>query len=201
MTCDATVLRRETCQRPLDSTAQVCDSQLSLSSCRIVHLFPDRLANHSSFAPTPWWLQEPKENREFARTHIIPTLHPHQRLMVVPGLYGNDSATPAEHALQDERLLAKLDAYWEWIQDDTRMVGLNPYHWTDTNACLLKNTSACTHMCYDGVCGTSQAGIPELLTRIAHSPSRAPSHSLWTFVRHQGPHQELNEHTRVCVPA
>jgi hypothetical protein len=154
----------------------------SVSARAHCSLFPDRLANHSSFAPTPWWLQEPKENREFARTHIIPTLHPHQRLMVVPGLYGNDSATPAEHALQDERLLAKLDAYWEWIQNDTRMVGLNPYHWTDTNACLLKNTSACTHMCYDGVCGTLQAGILELLTRIAHySPSRAPSHSLWTF--------------------
>ena len=28
---------------------------------------------------------------------------------VVPGLYGNDTATAAEHALQDGRLLAKLD--------------------------------------------------------------------------------------------
>ena len=27
-------------------------------------------------------------------------------------------------------------------------MGLNPYHWDDTNACTLKNTSACTHMCY-----------------------------------------------------
>lgn len=73
--------------------------------------------------------------------------------MVIPGFYGNDSATPAAHALQDGRLLAKLEAYWEWIQGSTRIVGLNPYHWDDTNACLLKNTSACTHMCYDTVCG------------------------------------------------
>ena len=48
---------------------------------------------------------------------------------VVPGFYGNDTATDAEHAVQDGRLLAKLEAYWDWIKDDKRMVGLNPYHW------------------------------------------------------------------------
>ena len=101
------------------------------------------------------------------------------------GIFGSHYAPPVCNttlAETEANILAKLDAYWEWIQNDTRMVGLNPYHWTDTNACLLKNTSACTHMCYDGVCGTLQAGILELLTRIAHySPARAPSHSLWTF--------------------
>ena len=27
------------------------------------------------------------------------------------------------------------------------------YHWDNTNACLLKNTSACPHMCSGNVCG------------------------------------------------
>ena len=61
---------------------------------------------------------------------------------------GNDSGTDAQHTAQDGRLLAKLNKYWEWIQEEPRIVGLNPYHWDDTNACTLKNTSACTHMCY-----------------------------------------------------
>jgi hypothetical protein len=87
------------------------------------------LANETSFAPTPWWLQEPKENKAFAKAVIVPKLHPHQKLMVVPGFYGNDTATAAEHVVQDERLLAKLEAYWTWIKDDEEVVGLNPYHW------------------------------------------------------------------------
>ena len=87
------------------------------------------LANESALAPTPWWLQEPKENQAFTEKVIVPKLHPHQKLMVVPGFYGNDTATAAEHAVQDGRLLAKLEAYWAWVKDDENMIGLNPYHW------------------------------------------------------------------------
>ena len=87
------------------------------------------LANESKFAPTPWWLQEPKGNQAFAAQFIAPEMHPHQRLIVVPGFYGNDTATKAEHAVQDGRLLAKLEAYWTWIKADENIVGLNPYHW------------------------------------------------------------------------
>ena len=45
----------------------------------------DALANESKFAPTPWWLLEPIQNRAFAEAHILPKLRPHQKLMVVPG--------------------------------------------------------------------------------------------------------------------
>ena len=47
---------------------------------------------------------------------------------------GNDSGTDAQHTAQDGWLLAKLNKYWEWIQEEPRIVGLNPYHWDDTNA-------------------------------------------------------------------
>ena len=97
-------------------------------------------------------LQEPLENQAFAAKEIIPKMHPHQRLMVVPGFYGNDTGTAEQHAVQDGRLLAKLEAYWAWIKSDERMAGLNPYHWDDTNACPPK-PAKCTHMCYGGVCG------------------------------------------------
>ena len=140
------------------------------------------LANESKFAPTTWWLQEPKENQAFAAQFIAPKMHPHQKLMVVPGFYGNDTAKTVEHAVQDGRLLAKLEAYWTWIKDDKKMVGLNPYHWVrfqsvfrrrpircfvashtyspsylsmaqhNSNACP-KPPAKCTHMCYGSVCG------------------------------------------------
>ena len=29
---------------------------------------------------------------------------------------------------------AKLEAYWAWIKDDARMIGLNPYHWVRRHA-------------------------------------------------------------------
>ena len=70
-----------------------------------------QLSNNTKFAPTPWWLQEPIGNRLFYKTHILPKLRPHQKFMVVPGFYGNDSATADEQTLQDGRLLAKLEQY------------------------------------------------------------------------------------------
>ena len=83
----------------------------------------------TKFAPSPWWLQEPKENQAFAEQVIIPKMHPHQRLMVVPGFYGNDTATAAEQVVHDDKMLEKLEAYWTWIKNDEHMIGINPWHW------------------------------------------------------------------------
>ena len=86
-----------------------------------------QLSNNTKFAPTPWWLQEPIGNRLFYKTHILPKLGPHQKFMVVPGFYGNDSATADEQTLQDGRLLAKLEQYWTWMKEDPKVVGIVPY--------------------------------------------------------------------------
>ena len=75
------------------------------------------LSNRSSFQQ-PWWLQEPLENRAFAANVIVPKLHPHQRLMVVPGLYGNDTGTPEQHAIQvshPNMQTAVLRACIDWV--------------------------------------------------------------------------------------
>ena len=65
-----------------------------------------------SFAGHPWWLAEPLENRQFYDEVVKPKLWPHQRLMVVPGLYGNNSfgVPQAARDLHDTRLVAKLNA-------------------------------------------------------------------------------------------
>ena len=113
-----------------------------------------------SFAGHPWWLAEPLEARQFYDEVVKPKLWPHQRLMVVPGLYGNNSFAVPETArdLHDTRLVAKLDAYWDWIRVDPLMVGLNPYHWGTTSSGregpnCSHTSGGCLTMCYGGVCG------------------------------------------------
>ena len=58
-------------------------------------------------------------------------LSPHQRAILVPGLFGNDTApeSAAARDLQDRRMTAKFSGYWAWAQTDKRVFGLNPYHW------------------------------------------------------------------------
>ena len=81
---------------------------------------------------TPWWEAEVDKVRKLYQLAFRGRLHPHQRLLVVPGLYGNDSATAAEHALHDQQLVKKIELYWDWIQNDTNIIGMCPYHWQDT---------------------------------------------------------------------
>ena len=54
--------------------------------------------------------------------HIAPKLRPGQKIMVAPGLFGNNSATVAEQALHDERLVAKLDACHSRLYEDLRTI-------------------------------------------------------------------------------
>ena len=72
---------------------------------------------------------------------------------------GNNSfgVPQATRDLHDARLVAKLNAYWDWISADPLMVGLNPYHWGTTSSGRegpnCSNTGGCLTMCYGGVCG------------------------------------------------
>ena len=44
------------------------------------------------------------------------------------GLFANGSHAANVTAEEDE-LLAKLDAYWAWMQEEDRIVGMAPWHW------------------------------------------------------------------------
>jgi hypothetical protein len=67
--------------------------------------------NHSKI--TPYWQAEVNTVRQLYQLAFGGgRLAPHQRLMVVPGLYGNDSATPSARDLHDRQLVRKLDLYW-----------------------------------------------------------------------------------------
>ena len=93
-------------------------------------------------------------NRAFAEQHVKPKLRPYQKLIVTPGLYGNDSAPAAEQMLQDDRLTAKLEAYWNWSVADETVIGLAPYHWGDSD---VKNKG---HMCYNRSKNSGPCGRP-----------------------------------------
>ena len=75
-------------------------------------------------------MREIHATRALVDEFIRPRLRSHQRLMLVPGLDGNGvnnvSGTLAD---QDEYLVAKLNAYMEWANNDKDIVGLIPWHW------------------------------------------------------------------------
>eukprot|EP01052_Picozoa_sp_SAG31_P038846 SAG31_NODE_5267_length_2642_cov_2.352340_2_plen_312_part_00 len=64
---------------------------------------------------------------------IYPLLHPHQLVMQVPGLFGwNASQCSVDQ--QKAALIDKLDAYWSWAKEDTRVVGMAPWHMNDRSS-------------------------------------------------------------------
>ena len=103
---------------------------------------------------------EPAHVREFYERAVFPKLGPHQRAAVVPGLFGCSNATvtaagrgygarqgpgrggrggggaapppvPAPPlAQQSAQLLAKLQGYWVWFRNDSRLAGIVPWHFS-----------------------------------------------------------------------
>ena len=139
-----------------------------------------KTVGHPFPLPTPWWLAEPLEIQRFYKEVVEPKLWPHQRLMITPGLYGNNSygVPNAAHELQDRRLVAKMDQYWQWIKDDPLVVGINPYHWGNARSGVEgPNCTAeghCLTMCYGDVCGKDGElfgegcqAYPQLMRRMA----------------------------------
>jgi hypothetical protein len=83
--------------------------------------------------PRPWWVQEPIETEFFFKHWVYPLMAAHQRAILVPGLFSNDTSrepnSAAVRELQVQRMTAKFNGYWAWAQADTRVHGLNPYHY------------------------------------------------------------------------
>ena len=75
--------------------------------------------------------------RAIAEKTIFPQLAPHQRLLLVPGVYGNTPAKCAQAGgtaavcsleAQATQVVAKLDAFFEWAKAEERIAGFNPWH-------------------------------------------------------------------------
>lgn len=69
---------------------------------------------------------EAEQAKRLYENLIYPTLSPHQRTWVVPGLFA-DSTKPLN--VSDHILVEKLQGYWQWVRNDARVVGILPWHW------------------------------------------------------------------------
>ena len=89
-------------------------------------LYQDPTTNKTG--PWPWdpspTVSEATAKRYIAEHHIYPKLHPHQKVVMLPGLFGNRS-----DEWTDDWLVAKVQEYWAWGKEDTRVAGFCGYHY------------------------------------------------------------------------
>ena len=67
-------------------------------------------------------------NRKRYRDEIYPKLHPHQRAVFTPGVYATN-CTGCNVTLQEDYVVAKLQAYLDWAKQDPLIYGMNPWHY------------------------------------------------------------------------
>ena len=83
---------------------------------------------------------EPLLVEQFYTQHMLPKMHDHQSLVVVPGMFAGtnkhdtNSSAAGSLAQQQVGLLDKLDAYFKWYQREPRMLGINFWHWASMPA-------------------------------------------------------------------
>jgi hypothetical protein len=67
----------------------------------------------------------------FYHKYIIPLLRPHQKLWIVPGIFGPSAYRGNATALaaQDAMLVAKLAGWLDWARTEPLVVGMMPWHW------------------------------------------------------------------------
>lgn len=98
--------------------------------------------------PWPWdpspTVSEATAKRYIAEHHIYPKLHPHQKVVMLPGLLGNRS-----DAWTDDWLVKKVQEYWAWGKEDSRVAGFCGYHY-DTRTVYPQ----CPGLNSDGPCPT-----------------------------------------------
>eukprot|EP01051_Picozoa_sp_SAG22_P004669 SAG22_NODE_257_length_13543_cov_26.100417_7_plen_348_part_00 len=75
-------------------------------------------------------MMEVRAVKAFVDAHVRPRLRPRQRIMLVPGLFG-DRALNRSGTMEDQEtfLVDKLDGYYAWAQADPDVAGLIPWHW------------------------------------------------------------------------
>ena len=95
--------------------------------------------------------------------YFLPLMAPSQKLWAVPGFYGKNTTNATDKAAIDAQLVSKLEAYVHWAATDSRVVGLNAFHWP--NLPLLKPSSM--------VMGA--VAYPRLLAKVAQLVATLPN--------------------------
>jgi hypothetical protein len=67
--------------------------------------------------------------RGYLEEAIFNMIWPHQRVLVVPGLFGCENVMSFNQS--QGKAVDKLDAYFAWAKTDPRVAGFAPWHWGD----------------------------------------------------------------------
>ena len=77
---------------------------------------------------------EVAKNRKFYEEEIFPRLRPRQKALFVPGVFASSPSHCASEnvscplASQAEQIVIKLDGFFQWAKNDSRVAGFNPWH-------------------------------------------------------------------------
>ena len=75
--------------------------------------------------------------RTFIAKSMLPAMHPHQRILAVPGTFGchasdiRNVSSPMSNETMETSVLAKLEAWMAYAQSERRIVGFNPWHFNN----------------------------------------------------------------------
>lgn len=79
-------------------------------------------------------LQEVRQTQSYVEQVVSPRLAAHQRLLLVPGIFGNspeicsEEGDPCPLEEQQVQIVKKLEAFFSWAKADGRIAGFNPWH-------------------------------------------------------------------------
>lgn len=98
---------------------------------------------YSDFWPGATGAQE-VTNAKYAYKYFLDKLHPHQRALLVPGIFACSNTSWFPLAQQEAIMLKKLDGYFHWAQNDSRIAGFNGWHFR--NRTQAQQAGACDMM-------------------------------------------------------
>eukprot|EP01045_Picozoa_sp_COSAG04_P037721 COSAG04_NODE_9774_length_834_cov_0.419048_1_plen_238_part_01 len=117
--------------------------------------------------------------RELHQRYFVSVLQPHQKLVLVPGMYGpigargNDSAMAAADAANVD----KLQAYWEYAKDP-RIGGVAAWHWNDLETAFQPSSMTLGLQSFPRTLELCAKIVQELRGEPRETPTRAISRSL-----------------------
>jgi hypothetical protein len=149
-----------------------------------------------SKSPWPWdpstSIPEATAVQYFVEHFIATKLHLHQKVVLVPGLFGNRSDTWTDDFLTD-----KMQRYWEWAQADTLVAGFNGYHYNTRVAypeCKGDQPGPCPslsgHACCYKYGAVAYPRLNALLQKIGHAIAERADH----LVLQQQQHSDASVH-------
>ena len=80
---------------------------------------------------------EVAENKEYLEGTLYGKLHPHQGVMLVPGVFASDpdhcemSNVSCPLDAQARQVVLKLDGFFQWAKADNRIFGFNRWHFSN----------------------------------------------------------------------